>query len=117
MSGLASNVDGEVQIDGRWLVVDSAGTEMELTDGLDDASVNERAISLDDLDVLGLALFIDGERELNLRVRGNEIVREARGKREYGGAEENRGDDAGADTHRGWGSSVVHGRAGFGHCG
>ena len=80
-SGLASDVDGEVQIDGGRLIVDGAGTEVELADGLDDTCVNERAARLNDLDVLGLALFIDSEGELDLGVRGNEVEREAHGKR------------------------------------
>ena len=50
-SRLAGDVDGELQFDGRRLVVDGAGTEVEVADGLDNASVNKRADRLDDLDV------------------------------------------------------------------
>jgi len=35
--GLAGDVDGEVEIDGGGLVVNGAGAEVELADGLDDA--------------------------------------------------------------------------------
>ena len=79
-SGLASDVHGEVQIDGHGLVVDGAGTEVELAYAIDDAGIDERAERLDDVNVLGLTLFVNREGELDLGVCGDQVERKASGK-------------------------------------
>ena len=110
--------DGEVHFDGDIGVVQVAGTEVGLLDRVNDAGIEEGVGGLDDLDVLGQAVAVDGEGEADLGVHGLEGGREVVGELNGERPDEGGGDDSGTNSEvRGGGSSVVRGRSCMCHCG
>ena len=89
---------------------------MGLLDCVNNARIQVGVGRLDDLDVLGLAVAVDSERETDRGIHGNEGLGKAFGKLERERSNQAGCDDSGADTEvRGGSSSVVRGSACIGH--
>src|SRR5665213_1470904 len=115
---LRHQADNEVHVHRDSLVVELCWFEVGFLDRFHDPRIPVGANWLGDLDVLGLALAVDGERQFELGVGRDEGPGKAVRHDDVDWIGEFGTCNPGAHTNLGgWRSGVIGGRAGMGRCG